>query len=53
MTGENLKLEHVEHVYDHKSLTDELVREINPELTLADLDDEIDEIGYPLRGFKK
>ncbi len=53
LTGENLKREHVEHVYDHKPLTGELVREINPELTLRDLANDIEEIGYPRRGSKK
>ncbi|AWM42359.1 hypothetical protein C1280_23465 [Gemmata obscuriglobus] len=53
LTGENLTLEHVQHVYDHKPLTAELVREINPELPLGDLDGDIEEIGYPRRGAKK
>lgn len=53
LTGENLKLEHVEHVYDHKPLTDELVREINPDLALADLAGDIEEIGYPRRGSRR
>lgn len=53
LTGENLALEHVRHVYDHEPLTAELVREINPELSLGDLDGDIEEIGYPRRSAKK
>jgi hypothetical protein len=45
--GENLTRDHVRHVYAQKPLTAKLVKEINPDLTLADLKAEIAEIGYP------
>lgn len=48
-SGENLTIDHVRHVYAQKPLTTKLVREINPEITLADLKADIDEIGYPRR----
>ena len=51
--GENLTLAHVKHVYAHKPLTAAMVKAINPELTLADLAEEIAEIGYPKRSGKK
>lgn len=47
--GEHLTLNHVRHVYARKSLTTKLVKEINPDLTLADLKADIDETGYPQR----
>jgi hypothetical protein len=37
----------VERIYAHEELSEEKVQIINPELSLADLDDDIDEIGYP------
>jgi hypothetical protein len=46
-TGERLRLAHVRHVYAHKPLTARLVKEINPEWTLAKLKPEVAEIGYP------
>ncbi|MCI0703246.1 MAG: hypothetical protein L0241_19375, partial [Planctomycetia bacterium] len=49
-TGENLTLEHVQHIYAHKPLTTKLVKEINPKLTLAGLKKDITEIDYPHRG---
>jgi hypothetical protein len=45
--GENLTLDHVRHVYAHKPLTAKMVKEINPELMLAELKGDITEIGYP------
>jgi hypothetical protein len=45
--GGNLTLAHVRHVYAHKPLTAKMVKEINPELALADLVGDITEIGYP------
>jgi hypothetical protein len=48
-----LTLDHVRHVYAQKPLTTKLVKEINPELTLADLKADIAEIGYPQGGGKK
>ncbi len=49
----HLYIEHVRHVYAHKPLTAALIDEINPEITLADLADDIAEIGYPKRSGKK
>ena len=49
--GRNLTLDHVRHVYAHKPLTTNMVKEINPTLTLAKLAADITEIGYP-RGKK-
>ncbi len=51
--GENLTLAHVRHVYAHKPLTANLVKEINPKLTLARLKADIEEISYPHRASKK
>jgi hypothetical protein len=45
--GQNLSLDHVRLVYAHQPLAPELVKAINPNLTLADLADDIAEIGYP------
>jgi hypothetical protein len=42
-----LTLAHIQHVYAHKPLTAKMVKEINPQLTLAKLAADIDEIGYP------
>jgi len=46
-TGANLTLDHVRHVYAQKPLTTKLVKAINPELTLAKLKADIEEIAYP------
>jgi hypothetical protein len=43
----SLTLDHVRHVYAHKSLTAVLVEAINPEVTLAKLATDVAEIGYP------
>ncbi len=43
----HLTLDHVRHVFAHKPLTVKLVKEINPEVTLAKLKADIAEIGYP------
>jgi hypothetical protein len=45
----HLYIEHVRHVYAHEPLTESLVEEINPDLTLAKLAADIAEIGYPKR----
>jgi hypothetical protein len=47
--AKSLTLDHVRHVYEQRPLTAKFVKEINPELTLADLKADIDEIGYPRR----
>jgi hypothetical protein len=39
----------VEHIYAHRVLTDQLVARLNPDLTLADIAADIEEIGYPVR----
>ena len=40
-------LKWVRAAYGHRPLTEELVRGLNPELTLADLREDAEEIGYP------
>lgn len=42
-----LKLEDIQHVYALLPLTEDVVHSLNPEADLADLTDEIAEIGYP------
>ena len=37
----------VEHIYAHKSLTNEIVRLLNPGTNLSDLSEDIAKIGYP------
>ena len=49
----SLTLDHIRHVYAQKPLTAKLVREINPEITLAELTKDMTEIGYPRRASKK
>ncbi|MFO0822721.1 MAG: hypothetical protein U0792_06305 [Gemmataceae bacterium] len=44
--SKTLTLAYVRHVYDQHPLTAELVEQINPELSLADLSDDLVEIGY-------
>lgn len=46
-TNVSLELELVERIYAHEGLSEEMVQAINPEVSLADLDADIDEIGYP------
>lgn len=43
----DLPLAAIEHVYALRPLTSELVTQLNPERTLADLQEAINEIGYP------
>jgi len=45
--GQNLTLDHVRHVYAQRPLTPELVKAINPNLTLTELAGDIEAIGYP------
>jgi hypothetical protein len=45
--GRDLPLEAVESVYEHRSLTDELVIALNPQQSLGRLHSEIAQIGYP------
>lgn len=37
----------VTHVFDHKPLTDALVKSLNASLSLSDIADDMVEIGYP------
>jgi hypothetical protein len=37
----------IQHIYSHQALTDEIVRNLNTELSLKDLQKDIEEIGYP------
>jgi hypothetical protein len=41
-------LEIVKHIYDHKPLTKQLIEQLNPNVTLDNLNEDINEIGYPL-----
>ena len=43
----SVALSAVEHVFDHRPLTEEVVRVLNPELSLSDLAEDISEIAYP------
>ena len=40
-------IEAVRHVYEHKPLTEEIVRSLNADRSLEDLSGDIEEIGYP------
>src|SRR5690606_30733136 len=42
-----LELAPIERVYRHEPLTEALVRQLNPEQSLAELADDLTEIGYP------
>jgi hypothetical protein len=44
-----IALDAIKHIYSHKLLTGELIRILNPEISLNDLAADIDEIGYPLK----
>jgi hypothetical protein len=41
-----LAVEPVRHIYEHRPLSEELVRQLNPTLSLAELQADIEEIGY-------
>jgi hypothetical protein len=43
----DVNLRAVKHVYRHRPLTPEVVAELNPEVSLADLAADMNEIGYP------
>jgi hypothetical protein len=45
-----IPLNSIRHVYDHLPLTEEVVKRLNPEVSLDDLADDIHEIGYPAPG---
>ncbi|WP_083019030.1 hypothetical protein [Mycobacteroides saopaulense] len=38
----------IEHVFELRPLTEDVVRALNPDITLEDLVDDIDSIGYPV-----
>lgn len=42
-----LPLAAIEQIYEHRLLTDEIVSTLNPDIQLAEITDDIDEIGYP------
>ena len=44
----SISIEMVNHVYQHKSLSDDFVRSVNPERDLETLASDIEETGYPL-----
>lgn len=37
----------VKHIYEHKPITPEVVKRLNPNIEVADLADDMNEIGYP------
>lgn len=37
----------IEHIYNHQPLTDEIIKSLNPSMSMLDLQDDIAEIGYP------
>lgn len=43
----SLSAETVERIYRHKPITEEMIRSLNPDRSLEDLKEEIEEIGYP------
>lgn len=47
---QDLDLAAVQHVYQHKPLTSKVVAELNSDVSLAELADDIKEIGYPRVG---
>lgn len=44
---DTLPLASVERLYNHEPLTSQLVRQINPSIRLADIIEDLEEIGYP------
>jgi hypothetical protein len=40
-------LDAVSHIFKHRPLTEEVIRALNPERSLEDLDEEVRQIGYP------
>ena len=45
---QTVDLEVVKAIYEHRPLTEEIVRELNPEISLKDLKVDVEEIGYPM-----
>ena len=48
--SKDVPLEAIAAVYGHRPLTDEMVKAINPENSLAHLGEALSEIGYPIQG---
>ena len=44
--GQEIDLEAVKAVYEHQLLTDEIIKNLNADLSLADVAADIEEIGY-------
>lgn len=42
-----IELSAIEHIYQHKALTDAVIQALNADASLADLQADIEEIGYP------
>lgn len=42
-----IELDIIKRIYNHEILTEELIRELNPEISMDDLEDDLEEIGYP------
>lgn len=45
--GSEIDLAAVEHVYKHRELTDEIIALLNPDISIEDLHEDLNEIGYP------
>jgi hypothetical protein len=45
--GKEIPLSAVEHIYQQNPLTDKLVKSLNEEISIEDLQEDIEEIGYP------
>ena len=45
--GKEIDFSAVQYIYEHKSLTDEIVMKLNAEVSMNMLRDDIEEIGYP------
>jgi hypothetical protein len=43
----DLSLDSIKQIYGHEPLTSELVHGLNPDLSLSDLEKDLQEIGYP------
>ena len=45
---QKIDIKMVEQIYSHQSLTEKIVRGLNPVIGLAELIDDLAEIGYPV-----
>ncbi len=45
--GKEIPLSAVQHIYEHKPLTQEIVSELNAKVSIDELRDDIKEVGYP------